>query len=483
MKKCAWQQAGPAACAGGAFAFILMLTFSPLGLTAQASGDELALPPFAQTMLCAAWMVALMAALALAAGRADAPANRSARGLACICPLAGCTLACAVQLSWVPVAVALLMGTGAAAQLFLCAGACSHKPLDAVMAGSAAALALAVLASVTARAWAQAWQGTAFLGAVSLACAVTFCLLEKPVRGDEADMGTCGRSDGTVDGETSDEVSGRTAGNCPGEEAGRITNKRPGKVRPYAVSMGNGAEPRKAGCAGDSPRPVNSSSSDPAVSQPFPEPTDTLLRRLARTLAPLRYDWQPLAGGAVCALSFSFVWNQPVVDMSGPQLVGSCVGRLVGAVALAAMFVPHAGRVSHTAFTGALAVSAALGTFVWSASSSVLDSPFFMAVACASQTLFVGLLWLETLFTSRDQRHAEALPLAGMSAFLLTFIVGGAASRVLSPTVTTACVPTLLLAYLVALVLAGLHGAGARPTDDSPLRATRPSRPVTHRGS
>lgn len=47
MKKCAWQQAGPAACAGGAFAFILMLTFSPLGLTAQASGDELALPPFA----------------------------------------------------------------------------------------------------------------------------------------------------------------------------------------------------------------------------------------------------------------------------------------------------------------------------------------------------------------------------------------------------------------------------------------------------
>lgn len=180
-------------------------------------------------------------------------------------------------------------------------------------------------------------------------------------------------------------------------------------------------------------------------------------RVLLRELAQLRFDWQPLAGGAICALSFGFVWNQSLVNLDDAQAAASFAGRALGALLLLATFVLKGSRPASARFGSVLSVAAAAGVLVWSVNGGVLDSPALLAVANLSQVLFLGLLWIETLFTDKDAGLPAALPIAGVALFLAAFVLGGALSRVLAPSVTTVLIPVLLVIYLAALPLEAMH--------------------------
>jgi DNA-binding CsgD family transcriptional regulator len=110
----------------GALAFLFTLSFVPLGLTAQESGDALGMSPFSQTMLTSAVMLATCLACAVAETRTRFDRPR-ARGIlrtgtgvaACVLPLTASALAFAVHAPWVPATVSVLAGTGCVCELWL----------------------------------------------------------------------------------------------------------------------------------------------------------------------------------------------------------------------------------------------------------------------------------------------------------------------------------------------------------------------------
>lgn len=173
----------------------------------------------------------------------------------------------------------------------------------------------------------------------------------------------------------------------------------------------------------------------------------------------LRYDWQPLFGGVVCALSFGLMWNQHDITYSTLSATASFGGRALGATALIAVFAYRASHLTAARFEYALLAAAGLGVLVWSISGGVLDSPVLMAVASVSQALFLGLLWIETLCTNRELERPGVLPVTGTIVFFAAFSVGSVVGQFLAPIAITALVPLLLLAYLFAMVFSTLrHG-------------------------
>lgn len=416
-------------CLTGSFAFVLTLMFSPVALTALESGDALALSPFEQTMLCASCM--LLAGAALLVGAALARNRRAwlvplAGSVAIAGPALSFVLAGFVHVPVVPAAVAVLMGVGCMAQLYLGALVCRQLPKPAMCLGTSAALLLATLVGGAAReAFPLASEGAAFLAAVACACGCAAVVLA--VRG---------------------RAGGEVQTSAPIDDVREVN----------AGVQGSAGTAGRAGLAG----------TQPPQAQGAMRGTNATgaATTLTRDLAHLRFDWQPLVGGIICALSFGFVWNQSLVDLSGTQAIASLVGRAAASCILIATFAYGRTRPASATFGFVLSVAAAAGILVWSVNGGVLDAPALLAIANLSQVLFLGLLWIETLYTDSDATIPAVLPICGVSLFLVAFVAGGLLSQVWGPGVTTVIIPLLLIAYVLALLMASLRRGDAERQGD-----------------
>lgn len=174
-------------------------------------------------------------------------------------------------------------------------------------------------------------------------------------------------------------------------------------------------------------------------------------------LSDLIYDWQPLLGGFICAVGFGLDWNWPYLVFQFPDTLFPFVGRLIACVGLIIIFVVVDKRLASDLFNYLLALAAIIGVFVWSSGNEDYASTVLFLFANISQTLFFGLLWIQTLFTGRENRDPTLLPCMGVFFFLVAFILGALASQVISFSVTTRLVPLALLIYLYVMFISVLR--------------------------
>ncbi len=403
----------------GALAFLLTLAFTPLLLTAQASGDELGMSPFGQTMLTALAM--LLAGAAITA--CEALARRGARrrpearatgyAAASALPLLAGALALLVQAPAVPSTVAALTGVGCMAQLWLATRSWSREGVSQAEFAVAASLAgAAALIVALAAAPLLAYQSTALL-----------CLA----------MGASGCALAAQDA----------------RRAGRFPEDGP-EGDAQAQGRGGGAAGVAEGTAARS--------------------------SLARVADGLRCDWQPLLGAVVCALSFGLSWNGVAAGVGGTLSAGVCLGEALGALALLALVAWRARRPDAWSPESPLALAAGVGILVWALAKGDGRSAALFSLASVSQMLLLGLLLVETQDTGRDLEPPGTLTMLGIMAFLVALLAGGALSFVVPTGVSDVAIPVTLFAF------SGLVISAARRDLQRASSGTRRTRQGTSAG-
>lgn len=178
-----------------------------------------------------------------------------------------------------------------------------------------------------------------------------------------------------------------------------------------------------------------------------------------RTMALLRYDWEPLVGGAICALSFGLSWNQGAFDLLRKYSLLLFAGKAVGTLLLALIFWRLRAKVTTHAFEYGVALAACIAVSVWVFRPLGNASPALFALASVSQILFIGILWVETAYTSRELSCPAILPLAGFAVFFCSYIIGALLSLVLPKDANMTIIP-LLFVWLLFAVAA--HAIGKR---------------------
>lgn len=176
-----WAVAGLA----GPLSYLLMLLFSPLSLTALASGDALPVTPLAQTMLAALVMCMGGFALSLAHPRFGLKDARTAV-CACSCLFAGlgAGLAALLYEPWVPVTVTVLLCASSVLQIGVGAQAATKTPVPNMVAQALLALLVgSCVCAIAVAAFPVAAFGTALVGAVLV---VTSAFLWVGTRGSTA---------------------------------------------------------------------------------------------------------------------------------------------------------------------------------------------------------------------------------------------------------------------------------------------------------
>ncbi len=198
-------------------------------------------------------------------------------------------------------------------------------------------------------------------------------------------------------------------------------------------------------------------------------------RLLGRACAELRFGWQPLVGGCVCALSFGFGWIHAAGDYVSAGEGYSSLGRLFGAVALLAAALWARRRPgSASPFAPLLFGAAIASVLAWMLGASEQGRTAALAVSSLSQLLFIGLVWVETLSTARDFAVPALLPCLATAAFLVVFAAGALLGEVLGAHVAETVVAVLYLAYVCLLYASALRSArasegGGRPDEsDAP---------------
>ena len=183
----------------------------------------------------------------------------------------------------------------------------------------------------------------------------------------------------------------------------------------------------------------------------------------------LRYDWQPLVGGMLCALCFGLSWNEPAADINPDFAPILLIGKTAGALSLAIAFSRLGSKPNTKAFdyTVAIAVFSTLAFWLFAAGRST--EPALFVLASYSQVLFIGLLWVETSCTGRDLEAPEVLPLAGVSAFLGSYVIGGLLGLVIDANVSTACVPVTFLVFAFVLHIRALRNQNREVEEDIDL--------------
>lgn len=183
----------------------------------------------------------------------------------------------------------------------------------------------------------------------------------------------------------------------------------------------------------------------------------------------LRYDWQPLVGGMLCALCFGLSWNEPAADINPDFAPILLIGKAAGALSLVIAFLRLGSKPNTKAFdyTVAIAVFSALAFWLFAAGRST--EPALFVLASYSQVLFIGLLWVETSCTGRDLEAPEVLPLAGVSAFLGSYVIGGLLGLVIDASISTACVPVVFLVFAFVLHIRALRSQNQEIEEDIDL--------------
>lgn len=387
----------------GGFSYLLMLMFMPVGLTAAASGDPLALDPYYQTVVTALVMAVAVVAFALGSGRLQSATVSCCYGVTSgLVALAGALLALLVYLPITPVVVAVLYGVAAGCQMSAAAQRCAC--LEGPRAGVAVAVGLLVAAVVVlvASLFAPAFLGTALVGAALCVSAAVLVV-------DARNGGACGSRTCAADGE--DRCSARTFG------------------------------------------PV---------------------RLLAGACAELRFDWQPLVGGCVCALSFGLGWMHVVVGYAPLEEGFSVAGRLCGAVILLGVALRVRRRPGAAdPFSPLLFGAAAASVAAWMFDASEPARMVALAVSSLSQLLFMGLVWVETLSTARDFVLPPLLPCLATAVFLAVFSAGALVGGTLPASVAGTVVSALYLGYACLL-----YASALRNSQEARGHANGPDAPV-----
>ena len=160
----------------GPLSYLLMLLFSPLSLTALASGDALAVTPLVQTMLAALVMCVGGFALSLTHPGSSLGDART-RVCACAGVLAalGAGLAALLYEPWVPVAVTVLLSASSTLQIGVGSQAAMRTPVHEMVVQALLALLIGCcVCTVAVAAFPVAAFGTALVG---LALVVTSAFL------------------------------------------------------------------------------------------------------------------------------------------------------------------------------------------------------------------------------------------------------------------------------------------------------------------
>ena len=392
----------------GPLSYLLMLLFSPLGLTAEASGNTLALGPHEQTVLSALVMGACCLALVLLSRPLENRAGSLAAvgGSACLLSVVGGCLAVGVQASWTPATVAVLLCASSALQFYGAAHAMADVSARSLFVRIAAAMLLAVVVSAASCMFQIAAYGTALVALVMAASAM--CpwaarrLADNPQHADSV------------------------RGTEPSSETGQHEAERHGKAR-----LGG--------------------------------------------LAQLCYDWQPLLGGCICALSLGLGWVQGSATGTGATVVIATSGRVLAAALLLGFGLAHARfALSTRAVSAFLFGAGALGILAW----TLKDYPAFDAATVAApgfiQVAVIGVMLAETALTARDTRNPAVLTCMGMTLFLASFLVGLVGGEPIGGTTAGVVIAIAYLAYLCAIFASSLRHAKLAETSGSAEDAEDP---------
>ncbi len=194
-----------------------------------------------------------------------------------------------------------------------------------------------------------------------------------------------------------------------------------------------------------------------------------------RGLSQLRYDWQPLVGGCICALSLGLGWAQGAATEVGAAVAFATVGRVLAGGALLVFGLAHArGVVSAHGISALLFFAGALGVLTWIVGDLAGFGVAVVVIAGFTQAIFVGAMLAETVLTARDAGSPAALACTGLALFLGAFLVGLVGAGVLDGPAASAMVALSYLAFLCAVHVALLRRAtrGADSADDdTPARA------------
>ena len=177
------------------------------------------------------------------------------------------------------------------------------------------------------------------------------------------------------------------------------------------------------------------------------------LASLARAVTALRYDWKPLVGGVVCAVSLGLSWNSPISHLSSGFDLAILVGKLLGALALCWTCFRRDRNLTARSFDYALAIAGCGSVAVWAVGGGDYVNPVLLAFASAAQVMFIGMLWIETCYTARDLSNPQSLPLTGMAVFFFAYVIGALLSLVLPPSAAVVIVPVLNLGFLLVFMV------------------------------
>lgn len=180
-------------------------------------------------------------------------------------------------------------------------------------------------------------------------------------------------------------------------------------------------------------------------------------------------DWQPLVGGAICALSFGLGWSNPTVDMASANPTVLLGGKVAGAVLLTLACLRLEARLITRSFDYVLAIAACTALLVWALGTDSADNLALFSLAGFSQVLFIGLLWVETSYTGRESRNPGRLPVMGVVVFMLAYVLGAALSYKLDAITTTQVIQSLLTCFVFALLVSSARAPETSlDNEDSP---------------
>lgn len=377
----------------GPLSYLLMLLFSPLSLTALASGDALAVTPLAQTMLAALVMCVGGFALSL-----THPGSKLGDARTAVCACAGVLAALGAGLAallyepWVPVAVTVLLSASSTLQIGVGSQAAMRTPVpDMVVQALFALLIGCCVCTVAAAAFPVAAFGTALVGLVLV---VTSAFLW---------LGAMGSTVPDPDPVLSLE----------------------GGLLPTLRALLCDWQPLAAGCVC-------------ALSLGFGWTQGTAAGESG-------IETSSLTGMVVGAAAVFLVVRHRTRNGGGSS------GSLGGGGADGADGGNGGGADLSGTFSRLLFFSSALSVLawaLWSANGTLIPLSF---VSSLSQVVFIGLLLAETLLTSRDLSRPAQLPRLGITLFLLAFIAGCACGGALAPATTGTLVATLYLLILCAM--------------------------------